>query len=237
MNAPSFRLAANDVLIIDGRLMRLVERDPRRGLRLKRTDEAEARDYSNDELLELYFQRRLTIERAGEAALSPARRETLGRAYDSFDQRWVAEMLRRHEYVVACDRFFTRLKGDPRFAQRPESGYRKVAAIVLRYRLLRARRDARSRGEGQRAKRAPRRRRDLARLASTVDRRRSQSPGADADALQERAAGAKDHHRPRRPNDRARSQGTLADARAGPADPRLRRHPAPLRRDAQNRSS
>ena len=147
MNAPSFRLAANDVLIIDGRLMRLVERDPRRGLRLKRTDEAEARDYSNDELLELYFQRRLTIERAGEAALTPARRETLGRAYDSFDQRWVAEMLRRHEYVVACDRFFTRLKGDRRFAQRPESGYPKVAAIVLRYRLLRARRDARSRGK------------------------------------------------------------------------------------------
>jgi putative transposase len=147
MNAPSFRLAANDALIIDGRLMRVVERDPRRGLRLKRTSDGEARDYANAELLALYFQRRLTIERAGEAALSPERRETLDRAYDSFDKRWIEEMLRRHEYVEACDRFFTRMKGDPRFAQRPESGYKRVAAIVARYRALRARREAGPRGK------------------------------------------------------------------------------------------
>ena len=142
MNAPSFRLAANDALIIDRRLMRVVGRNPDRGLRLKRTSDGEVRDYSNEELLALYFQRRLTIERAGEAALSPSRRETLERAYDSFDKRWVEEMLRRHEYVVACDRYFTRMKGDPRFAQRPESGYQKIADIVWRYRVLRARREA-----------------------------------------------------------------------------------------------
>ena len=71
----------------------------------------------------------MTIERAGEGALTPERRDTLTRAYESFDPRWIEEMLRRHEYVLACDRFFTRLKGNPNFAQRPESGYRCQRAL------------------------------------------------------------------------------------------------------------
>jgi len=146
MNAPSFRLERHDALIIDDHRMRVIDRD-RHGLTLKGGADAPTQFYANDELLELYFQRRLTIERAGEGALSPERRDTLTRAYESFDPRWIEEMLRRHEYVLACDRFFTRLKGNPNFAQRPESGYRRVAAIVTRYRASRARSEAGPRGK------------------------------------------------------------------------------------------
>jgi hypothetical protein len=41
-------------------------------------------------------------------------------------------MLRRHEYVQACDGYFTRLTSHPHFAQLPENGYQCRSLRLLR---------------------------------------------------------------------------------------------------------
>ena len=209
MNAPSFRLERprrpdHRRPPYEGHRSRSPWPDAQRRRPTRR-----AQFYANDELLELYFQRRLTIERAGEGALSPERRDTLTRAYESFDPRWIEEMLRRHEYVLACDRFFTRLKGNPNFAQRPESGYRRVAAIVTRYRASRARSEA-----GPRGKTSAQGERFVA--GATLRSWRRQWIAADRNLLalmpmhhRKGPQGPKDHHRPGRPGDRAQRSGSF----------------------------
>jgi putative transposase len=139
MNAPCLRLEKFDVLVIDDVWMEAVHSD-RQGMTLKAGVDGRARTYSNQELLDLYFEKRLKIVRRAHTKLDARVADVLKKSYLSFDERWQQEMLRRLDYVQACDYFFTRMVRHPRFSQRPEKkgGYQRIANIVARYRQAQA---------------------------------------------------------------------------------------------------
>lgn len=128
MNAPSFRLDRYDTLVLDEVIHIIVHRDSG-SLTIAPGDGGPARTYANHELLELYYDRRLRIMRNAAYRLSPALIDRVSRPLDAFEPRHAAEALRRLEYVQACDQLFSRFRGDPRFTQRPETGWQAISPI------------------------------------------------------------------------------------------------------------
>jgi hypothetical protein len=57
------------------------------------------RTYTNQELFDLYFAKRLQIVRQINVPLPPGLADALTRAPEAFDERWQKEMLRRLDYV------------------------------------------------------------------------------------------------------------------------------------------
>jgi len=139
VNAPSFRLENGDVVVIDAHEMEVVYRDPA-SLTLKPIGESPygVRTYTNEELLALYFDRRLKVVRQPSARLPERVKEALERSPDSFDKHWQLEMLRRLDFVQICDRIFVLRSRRPGFSRRPETGYARIAFFVARLRRRRA---------------------------------------------------------------------------------------------------
>lgn len=137
MNAPLFRLSKGDAVVIDGVWHEQVHRT-KDTMTLLPIGGTTPRPYSSNELLDLYFDpgKRLKIVRRHAALLDPALSEVVAQPLDSFSPEQQAEMLRRLDYVRACDHFF--IKRD--FIKRPERehprGYARIARIVWRYRCM-----------------------------------------------------------------------------------------------------
>ncbi|MCC2103293.1 MAG: DDE-type integrase/transposase/recombinase [Hyphomicrobiales bacterium] len=134
---PSLRLRDTDLLVLDGEHLQIVHR-ARDALMLSPMGQpGRTRTYSNQQVLDLYFEHRLLIQRAELLAPNPELVDVLSRSYDTFSKRAQTEMLKRLEYVEACDRLFPRLRGRKGYGQRPEQGYAKIAVHVARQRQRR----------------------------------------------------------------------------------------------------
>ncbi|MVT52594.1 DDE-type integrase/transposase/recombinase [Bradyrhizobium yuanmingense] len=131
MNVPLIRLGKGDAVILDGVWYQEKLRTAST-LTLGQIGGDHARTLTSQELLDLYFAERLKIVRGQMAMLDPATVELISRPLESFSPDQQAEMLKRFDYVTACDRFFAR----GCYTKRPESGYQRIALIVARYRRL-----------------------------------------------------------------------------------------------------
>jgi putative transposase len=129
MNIPLIRLAKGDAVVLDGVWYQEKLRTTST-LTLRQIGGDAARTFNADELTELYFSERLKIVRASVAQLDPIVRELIERPFESFSQDQQAEMLKRLDYVTACDRFFAR----GLYVKRAESGYKSIALVVARFR-------------------------------------------------------------------------------------------------------
>ena len=133
MNAPLIRLNKGDAIVLDGVWYRESLRTTSTLTLAPFTGEV-ARTFTGDELRDLYFDPagRMKIVRNHMASLGPELTEVVSRPFESFKPDQQAEMLKRLDYVNACDRFFAR----GLYNKRPEEGYKKIARIVARYRRL-----------------------------------------------------------------------------------------------------
>ncbi|GLR84057.1 Mu transposase C-terminal domain-containing protein [Bradyrhizobium iriomotense] len=133
MNAPLIRLNKGDAVVIDG--VWYEEKLRTTGsLTLAPIGGEVARTFTAEELADLYFDPagRMKIVRASSAALEDELAETVSRPFESFTPDQQTEMLKRLDYVKACDRFFP----SRRYSKRPDGGYAKIARMVARYRRL-----------------------------------------------------------------------------------------------------
>ena len=139
MNAPLIRLNKGDAVVIDGVWYHEKMRTAG-SVTLAPIGGAVARTFTGDEFRDLYFDPagRMKIVRKELALLDDAFADAVSRPFESFTAEQQAEMLRRFDYVGACDRFFARKL----YSKRPERGYAKIARIVARYRRLLAAREA-----------------------------------------------------------------------------------------------
>ncbi|RQH12665.1 DDE-type integrase/transposase/recombinase [Bradyrhizobium sp. RP6] len=133
MNAPLIRLNKGDAIVIDGVWYEEKLRT-KRSLTLSPIGGEVARTFTAEELAELYFDPagRMRIERAAPVALEEELVEVVSRPFESFTDDQQTEMLKRLDYVKACDRFFPR----GCHSKRPEGGYAKIARVVARHRRL-----------------------------------------------------------------------------------------------------
>lgn len=133
MNAPLIRLNKGDAVVIDG-VYYLEKLRTAGSVTLAPIGGAVARTFTGDEFRDLYFDPagRMKIVRAEPALLNAAIADAASRPFESFTAEQQAEMLKRLDYVWACDRFFARKL----YSKRPEGGYAKIARIVARYRRL-----------------------------------------------------------------------------------------------------
>jgi putative transposase len=139
MNAPLIRLNKGDAVVIDG-VWHHEKMRTKGSLTLSPIGGEVARTFTGDEFRDLYFDPagRMKIVRREMALLDQAVAQDVARPFESFAAEQQAEMLRRFEYVGACDRFFARKL----YSKRPEGGYAKIARIVARYRRSLAAREA-----------------------------------------------------------------------------------------------
>jgi putative transposase len=109
MSAPSFRFDDGDALIVDGANMAIVEKT-RETITLRPIGAADSKLLlTNAQFFDLYRARRVTIIRTGAANAQEKDQKLaaiLRRQVDSFPEKYQQEMLRRLEYVEACDKFF-----------------------------------------------------------------------------------------------------------------------------------
>jgi putative transposase len=137
VNAPLIRLNKGDAVIVDGVWYQEKLRTTG-SLTLAPIGGVVARTFTGDELRDLYFDPagRMKIVRSHMATLGEELAEVVSRPFESFSVEQQAAMLKRLDYVNACDRFFARSL----YNKRPEDGYAKIASVVARYRrLVRAR--------------------------------------------------------------------------------------------------
>lgn len=139
MNVPLIRLDRGDAIVLDNVWYEEIHRT-REALTLKAIGGSIVRSFTGEELRDLYFDpgRRMRIERHNPKLLETSLADAVSRAFESFTSDQQSEMLRRLEYVQACDRFFARKL----FAKRRHD-YAQIAKIVARYRRLRQARDER----------------------------------------------------------------------------------------------
>jgi putative transposase len=130
-NVPLIQLAKGDVLVIDNVWHEEIARTSG-SITLKPLNSDIARTFTGQELRDLYFdpERSVRILRRAVSTLSPATTDAISRAFESFTDEQQAEMLRRLDYVRACDRFFVRKA----FSKRPKEGYARIAKVVACYR-------------------------------------------------------------------------------------------------------
>lgn len=137
MNAPLIRLNTGDSVVIDG--VWYEEKHRTTGaLTLSAIGTGIQRTFTGDELRDLYFDPagRMKIVRKHMAALKKELREVVSRPFESFSVEQQTEMIKRLDYVNACDRFFARKL----YSKRPDEGYASIAKIVARHRrFVRAR--------------------------------------------------------------------------------------------------
>lgn len=99
-------------------------------LTLKRMGGPGLRSFTAVEFWKEWEAGRLTIVRR-ESTTAPHRiARNAARAFDGFSKEQQAEMLRRLDYVTACERFF----GRRLYTKRPDTGFKRIAKIVARYR-------------------------------------------------------------------------------------------------------
>ncbi|NYG44813.1 putative transposase [Bradyrhizobium sp. IAR9] len=137
MNAPLIRLNTGDAVVIDGVWYKEDSRTTG-ALTLSAIGSGIQRTFTGDELRDLYFDPagRMKIVRKHMAALKEELREVVSRPFESFSVEQQAEMIKRLDYVNACDRFF----GRKLYSKRPDEGYASIAKIVARHRrFVRAR--------------------------------------------------------------------------------------------------
>jgi putative transposase len=139
MNAPLIRLNKGDAVVIDG-VWHHEKMRTKGSLTLAPIGGEVARTFTGDEFRDLYFDPagRMKIVRREMALLDQAVAQDVSRPFECFSAEQQAEMLRRLDYVGACDRFFARKL----YSKRPEGGYAKIARIVARYRRSLAAREA-----------------------------------------------------------------------------------------------
>lgn len=139
MNAPLIRLNTGDAVVIDD-VWYKEELRTTGALTLSAIGTGIQRTFTGDELRDLYFDPagRMKIVRNHMAALKEELREVVSRPFESFSVEQQAEMIKRLDYVNACDRFFARKL----YSKRPgeKEGYTSIAKIVARHRrFVRAR--------------------------------------------------------------------------------------------------
>lgn len=151
---PQFRFEPGSIPCIDGCAMAILQKD-RRGVTLSLPGEGgEGRLYPHDLLHALYQDRRLTIIRPPQIVATSRHAALFAltqRPLATFREAAREEMVRRLQYVEACDRFFERFPQTPseereypemyqkaaaQFARRPERGYARIAQMVSRFRRM-----------------------------------------------------------------------------------------------------
>ncbi|ABE37265.1 Integrase, catalytic region [Rhodopseudomonas palustris BisB5] len=132
-HVPLIRLHKNDQVVIDEVWYRETHRT-KHAVTLHPIGGTLPRVFTGRQLRELYFDpaKRMRIVRGPNEKLDPEVAAAASRPFESFSAGQQAEMLKRYDYVLACDRFFARKL----FTKRPETGYARIAEIVARYRRL-----------------------------------------------------------------------------------------------------
>jgi putative transposase len=130
-SVPLIQLAKGDILVVDNVWHEEIARTSG-SITLKPLNSDVARTLTGQELRDLYFdpERSVRILRKAVSTLSPSTTDAISRAFESFTDEQQAEMLRRLDYVRACDRFFSRKA----FSKRPKAGYARIAKVVACYR-------------------------------------------------------------------------------------------------------
>jgi len=131
MTVPLMRLNKDDLIILDGETYEEIDRT-RTTLTIRTLDRSRARTLTSEEMRDLYFSsgKRLTIQRNVPARLDQRLKDAIARPFEGFSGEQQQEMLRRLDYVRACDRFFARKL----YKKRPENGYVSIACVVARWR-------------------------------------------------------------------------------------------------------
>ena len=121
MTASSFRVGKGDVFLIDDLRYKPTLLD-RLGIELQAEKSGRPLRYSHVELTNLFFQRRLRVERAQCEALPENLSRNLLRPLEAFPAKDQVEALRRHDYMMVCETAFGN-----RTAPRTPKGYARIA--------------------------------------------------------------------------------------------------------------
>jgi putative transposase len=90
-------------------------------------------NFTHEKIFTMYVNRELRIVRGTIEALPAGVQNNLHKDLEEFCPRDRAEAMRRYEYVLACNKYFS----EDKFSRRPE-GYAEIAKICARLRRLRA---------------------------------------------------------------------------------------------------
>jgi hypothetical protein len=137
---PRIAFGLGDHVVIDNTHYAIVGKDDH-GLLLQSHGDRITFKHTHDDIFEFYFNDRLTIVRGSIEKLRSGVQDNLDRTIDQLPTKVQAEIMRRHEYVMAAERFFARKLYPKRPEALPKStrSWQGSNACVSARKILRAR--------------------------------------------------------------------------------------------------